>query len=143
MVLLSRLCKSDEQLPGVISLYLHNTYSYTTLQQHNTWIQRYLCMHSLCTFFHLFLYVFIFWLRKNMKIQGVPQLSSHFVLHFFSAYRTHTEVHLTIFQQPRRRRFQKLTLLSSLRQKLIKLQSKMWGKLDLDIIILVHTTRFI
>ena len=36
----------------------------------------------------------------------------------------------------------KLTLLSSLRQKLIKLQSKMWGKLDLDIIILVHT-RFI
>ena len=139
MVLLSRLCKSDEQLTGVISLYLHNTYSYTTLQQHNTWIQRYLCMHSVCTFFHLFLYVFIFWLRKNMKIQGVPQLSSHFVLHFFSAYRTHTEVHFTIFQQPRRRRFQKLTLLSSLRQKLIKLQSKMWGKLDLDIIILVHT----
>ena len=36
----------------------------------------------------------------------------------------------------------KLTLLSSLCQKLIKLQSKMWGKLDLDIIILVHT-RFI
>ena len=36
----------------------------------------------------------------------------------------------------------KLTLLSSLRQKFIKLQSKMWGKLDLDIIILVHT-RFI
>ena len=69
MVLLSRLCKSDEQLTGVISLYLHNTYSYTTLQQHNTWIQRYLCMHSVCTFFHLFLYVFIFWLRKNMKIE--------------------------------------------------------------------------
>ena len=39
-------------------------------------------------------------------VQGVPQLSSHFVLHFFSAYRTHTEVHFTIFQQPGRRRFQ-------------------------------------
>ena len=31
-------------------------------------------------------------------------------------------------------RIPKLTLLSSLRQKLIKLQSKTWGKLDLDII---------
>ena len=39
-------------------------------------------------------------------IQGVPQLSSHFVLLVFSASRAHTEVHFTIFQQPRRRRFQ-------------------------------------
>ena len=36
----------------------------------------------------------------------------------------------------------KLTLLSSLCQKLIKLLSKTWGKLNLDIIFLVHT-RFI
>ena len=39
-------------------------------------------------------------------LQGVPQLSSHFVLLVFSASHAHTEVHFTIFQQPRRRRFQ-------------------------------------
>ena len=44
--------------------------------------------------------------RIKHIIQGVPQLSSHFVLLVFSASHAHTEVHFTIFQQPRRRRFQ-------------------------------------
>ena len=39
-------------------------------------------------------------------VQGVPQLSSHFVLVVFSASRTRSEEYFTIFQQPRRRRFQ-------------------------------------
>ena len=38
----------------------------------------------------------------KVDVQGVPQLSSHFVLLVFSASRAHTEVHFTIFQQPRR-----------------------------------------
>ena len=45
-------------------------------------------------------------MKGVLMVQGVPQLSSHFVLLFFSASRAHTEVHFTIFQQPRRRRFQ-------------------------------------
>ena len=44
------------------------------------------------------------WTKWNL--QGVPQLSSHFVLLVFSASRARTEVHFTIFQQPRRRGFQ-------------------------------------
>ena len=43
---------------------------------------------------------------RREYIQGVSQLSSHFVLLVFSASRAHTEVHFTIFQQPRRRGFQ-------------------------------------
>ena len=39
-------------------------------------------------------------------LQGVPQLSIHLVLVVFSASRARTEVYFTIFQQPRRRRFQ-------------------------------------
>ena len=39
-------------------------------------------------------------------LQGVPQLSSHFVLLVFSASRARTDVHFTILQQPRKRRFQ-------------------------------------
>ena len=45
-------------------------------------------------------------LKSVLYVQGVPQLSSHFVLLVFSASHAHTEVHFTIFQQPRRRRFQ-------------------------------------
>ena len=45
-------------------------------------------------------------LKSVLYVQGVPQLSSHFVLLVFSACRAHTEVHFTIFQQPRRRGFQ-------------------------------------
>ena len=42
----------------------------------------------------------------HVNIQGVPQLSSHFVLVVFSASRARTEEYFTIFQQPRRCRFQ-------------------------------------
>ena len=35
-------------------------------------------------------------------IQGVPQLSIHFVLVVFSASSARTDVYFTIFQQPRR-----------------------------------------
>ena len=42
----------------------------------------------------------------TIYIQGVPKVSSHFVLVVFSASRARTEFHFTIFQQPRRRRFQ-------------------------------------
>ena len=45
-------------------------------------------------------------LAQTMFLQGVPQLSSHFVLVVFSASRARTEEYFTIFQQPRRRRFQ-------------------------------------
>ena len=46
--------------------------------------------------------------RNHLKVnvQGVPQLSIHFVLVVFSASRACTDVHFTILQQPRRRRFQ-------------------------------------
>ena len=64
-----------------------------------------------------------------VNLQGVPQLSIHFVLVVFSASSARTDVYFTIFQQPRRWQFQ-----NSLRLTLIKLQSKTWGKLDLDII---------
>ena len=43
---------------------------------------------------------------KDTNLQGVPQLSSHFVLVVFSASRARTEEYFTIFQQPRRCRFQ-------------------------------------
>ena len=38
---------------------------------------------------------------ENLYIQGVPKVSSHFVLVVFSASRACTEVYFTIFQQPR------------------------------------------
>ena len=40
---------------------------------------------------------------QEADIQGVPKVSSHFVLVVFSPSRARTEFHFTIFQQPRRR----------------------------------------
>ena len=58
--------------------------------------------------------------RSYQYIQGVPQLTIHFVLVVFSASRARTEEYFTIFQQPKETTIPKLTLLSSLCQKLIK-----------------------
>ena len=44
--------------------------------------------------------------RIYFELQGVPQLSIPFVLVVFSASRARTEEYFTIFQQPRRCRFQ-------------------------------------
>ena len=41
-------------------------------------------------------------IKKNCNVQGVPQLSIHFVLVVFLASSARTDVYFTIFQQPRR-----------------------------------------
>ena len=67
------------------------------------------CLHLHTVLQHVIVYCYenVQYIKINVNIlQGVPKLSSHFVLLVFSASHAHTEVHITIFQQARRGRLQ-------------------------------------